>query len=315
MGALMLVAVAGLSACGSGTKEKAPGQSLAKVNGQEITIHQVNEEMMRANVPAEQKDAATKQLLESLIDRQLLLEEAKRDKIDRDPAVMQAIERAKAQIMSQAYLQKRLASIGKPSKEEIDAYFTAHPEIFTQRKEYDMVQMAIESKDFSEDLKAYLLTTKSLPEMAAWMDQHKVKYVVNRQARSTADMPPELTKKIQGLRKGQMFVIQEGNFHVLVGLNDIKDNPMTAEVAAPRIAQFLSDKKNKEAAQAEVKRLRTAAKIEYLNQPKAADAKGAPAVTAAPAVQPVAADKPAAALAAGAKPKDDGAIKRGLDGL
>jgi len=300
MGALMLVAVAGLSACGSGTKEKAPGQSLAKVNGQEITIHQVNEEMARANVPAEQKDAATKQLLESLIDRELLLEEAKRDKVDRDPAVMQAIERAKVQIMAQAYLQKRLAGIGKPSKDEIDAYYTAHPEIFSQRKEYDMVQMVIDSKDYSDELKAYLPTAKSLAEVAGWMDQRKLKYVGNRQARSTADMPPELVKKIKDLRKGQMFVIQEGQSHILVALNDMRDNPVTAEVAAPQIAQFLVNKKNQEGSQAEIKRLRAAAKIEYLNQPKAADVKDKPVVPAA---------------AAGAKPKDDGAIKRGVQGL
>ncbi len=299
---IALLLVAGLSACGSDTKEKAPGQSMARVNGEEITIHQVNEELKAANVSAEQKDAATKQLLESLIDRQLLLEQAKRDKIDRDPAVMQAIERARSQIMAQAYLQKRLLANARPSKDEIDAYFAAHPEIFAQRKEYDMLQLVIESKDYTDELKAYLPTAKSLAEVAAWLDERKLKYVGNRQARSTADMPPELVKKIQGLRKGQMFVIQEGNHHVLVALNDMRDNPMTADVAAPRIGQFLLDKKNREGAEAELKRLRAAAKIEYLNQPKAAEGKDA---AAAPAATPVSAEQK----------KDDSHIKRGLDGL
>lgn len=312
---VMLVAVAGLSACGS--KDKAPGQSLVKVNGQEITVHQVNEELMRGNIPAEQKEAATKQLLEALIDRQLLQGEAMRDKIDRDPAVMQAIERAKAQIISQAYLQKRLAKVAKPTKEEIDAYFGSHPEIFTQRKIFDMSQLIIAAKDLSSDLKVLLGTAKSLEEVAAWLDGHKIAYTPHKMVRSSADLPPELIKKLQGMRKGQMIVIQEGDRNVLVVVNDIKESPVTAAIATPQIGQFLFNKKNKEASEAELARLRTAAKIEYLNQPKVADSKDKPvapaAVAGAAPTAPVAATS--AAPAAGAKPVDDSHVKRGVAGL
>lgn len=76
--ALVLLAAAGLSACGD--KEKKPGQSLASVNGKEITILQLNEELQRAGVQSAQQANASKQLLESLIDRQLLQNEAEKEK-------------------------------------------------------------------------------------------------------------------------------------------------------------------------------------------------------------------------------------------
>ena len=71
---LVLVVATGISACGN--KEQKAGQSLVRVNGEEITVLQINDELKRAGVQAEQQEAATKQLLESLIDRQLILAEA-----------------------------------------------------------------------------------------------------------------------------------------------------------------------------------------------------------------------------------------------
>ena len=112
--ALVLLTAAGLSACGN--KEKKAGQALASVNGEEITVLQLNEELQRANVQAAQQEAASKQLLESLIDRQLLQNEAVKEKMDRDPKVVQAIERAKALIVAQAYMQKRIGTIARPTQ-------------------------------------------------------------------------------------------------------------------------------------------------------------------------------------------------------
>ncbi|MFC7652968.1 SurA N-terminal domain-containing protein [Pseudoduganella danionis] len=105
--ATLLLVAAGLSACGN--KESKPGQALVRVNGEEITVSQLNEELQRANVQAPQQEAASKQLIESLVDRQLLVNEAVQDKLDRDPKVVQAIERAKALIIAQSYLQKNSA--------------------------------------------------------------------------------------------------------------------------------------------------------------------------------------------------------------
>jgi hypothetical protein len=67
--------------------------------------------------------------------------------------------------------------------------------------------------------------------------------------------------------KGQLFIIREGDRSLLISIAETREAPVTVEQAAPQIEQFLFNKRNKEAASAEVKRLRSTAKIEYMNKP------------------------------------------------
>lgn len=287
MCAAAVLVAASLAACGSKTESK-PGQSLASVDGKEITVLQLNEELMRANVPAAQQEQARKRVLEALIDRQLLETEAAKEKVDRDPKVMQSIERAKSTIVAQAYLQKRIGTPARPSHTEVEQYFNQNPQLFTNRKVFDMRQLVLPTSAVNDQVKAAIDASKSLDEVAAWLDEHKIKYGRGQLARSTQDLPPELSAKLVAMPKGQLFIIREGDRSMLLSISDVKDAPVTLEQATPQIEQFLMNKKNREAAEAEIKRLRTAAKIEYLNKsdaPAPGKAPDVPAVagTAAPA--------------------------------
>jgi EpsD family peptidyl-prolyl cis-trans isomerase len=264
-GTLVLVAIVGLSACGS--KEKKAGQTLVRVNGEEITVLQINDELKRAGVKADQQEAATKEILESLIDRQLIIDEAKRNKFDRTPEVLQSIERSKGLIIAQAYLGSLVTNIPKPSIAEIDDYFQKHPEYFTQRKKFDMQQLVFAAKDFSDDLKLAIDSAKSLDEVAAWLDGHNVRYARGELSRYTTDLPENMVAKLKELKKGDLFIVNERENSMLNFITDIKDSPITAKNAAPQINQYLINKKSKEAADAEIKHLRSSAKIEYLNAP------------------------------------------------
>lgn len=312
--ATLLVVAAGLSACGN--KESKPGQTLVRVNGEEITVSQLNEELQRANVQAPQQEAASKQLIESLVDRQLLVNEALQDKLDRDPKVVQAVERAKALIIAQSYLQKKLGPPTKPSAADVEAYFNQHPEFFTNRKQFDMNELVFATKDMNDALKAVIDSAKSLEEVASWMEQHKVAFGRTQISRTSADLPTELVSKLVGMPRGQLFIIKEGERSLLVVITDIKEAPVKLAAAASQIEQYLVNKKNKDAADAELARLRGKAKIDYMNgrQPpeKVAPSASASAAAEAPA-SPV--QLPAAG---GDKPDmkpDDAATARGVTGL
>ena len=268
---VILLTVAGLAACG-GDKQKKVGQALASVNGEEITALQLNEELQRAGVPAAQQEAASKQLLEALIDRQVVENVALKEKIDRDPKVMQAVERAKALIISQAYMQKKLSGMAPPSKAEVEDYFNKHPELFSNRKQFDMRQLLISSKDMNDALKQVIDKSKSLDEVAAWMESNKIGFARGQVSRTTTDLAPELVGKLQSMPKGQLFIINEGDRAMLMTIVDIKEVPVKLAAAAPQIEQYLVNTRTKDAAKQEMERLRAAAKIEYLNQPAAATA-------------------------------------------
>jgi len=265
-----------LSACGNKVEHK-PGQALASVNGEEITVMQLNDELSRSNAPATQQEAARKQALEALIDRQLLISEASREKVDRDPRVVQAIERARSVILAQAYMQKRLGTPGKPTPADVEAYYSQNPQFFSQRKAFDMREIVLPTREVTDELKAVMDKTRSLDEVASWLDAHKVKYQKAQLSRSGSELPPELSAKLLALAKGQLFIVREGERSMLVTIADIRSSPVELDVARPQIEQYLVAKKGKEAAEQEVKRLRASAKIAYINQPSPVADAGAPA--------------------------------------
>jgi peptidyl-prolyl cis-trans isomerase C len=312
--ALILVA-ATLSACGNKARESKPGQALASVNGNEITVLQLNEELQRAGVPATQQDAASKQLLQALIDRQLLQSEAEKEKLDRDPKVMQAIDRARALIIAQAYVQKHVGNVTQPTPAEVEDYFRKHPEFFANRKQFGMNELIMASTDLTPEVKATADGAKSLEEVAVWLDAHKIKYGRTQVTRSTADLNPEVSQKLLAMPKGQIFIVKEGERALLISIAETRDAPVTLQVAGPQIAQYLSTQKNKELAANEVKRLRSTAKIEYMNKSMMPDATSPATAPAAPATA-AAAPAPAAPLASpAASGTDKAALDRGVAGL
>jgi peptidyl-prolyl cis-trans isomerase C len=270
----IVFAAVALSACGN-KAEKKPGQALASVNGQEITVLQLNDELSRVNPQVASQEAGRKQVLEALIDRQLLEAEATKEKLDRDPKVVQSIERAKATLLAQAYLQRRIGQPAKPQPSEVEAYFNQNPQFFAERKQFDLRQLVLPSSALNDDVKKVIDGAKSLDEVATWLTDHQVKFARAQLARTSTDLPPQLSTKLLSMKPGQLFIIREGERSMLMTVAEIKDMPLNLEMAKPQIEQYLQNRKNKEAADAELKRLRTAAKIEYLNAPAGGAAKPA----------------------------------------
>lgn len=299
---LALLAAGMLAGCGDRAKPAKPGQALVNVNGEEITVMQLNEELQRAGVPAARQDQASKQLLQALIDRELLEHAAIQERLDRDPKVIGAIERARSLIVAQVYIQKRLANVARPTPAEVEAYYKAHPAFFDKRKQFSLDQLVIAASDLTPEVRAAADSARSLEEVAVWLDAHGVKFGRAQVTRSTADLNPALSKKLLSMSKGQLFSVREGERAMLLSIAEVREAPVPLSVAAPQITQFLTTRKHKELAAAEVERLRKAAKIEYLNQELAQGAKAAPASMTTPR-----AARPAA--------PDNAAFERGVSGL
>lgn len=281
--ALAIVASAlALGACGKGSTKG--GQVAAKVDGDEVTVHQVNFMLARAGVASEaQAKEASKQILNTLIDQQLLFKKATEAKLDRDPDVMQAIEQSKRQIMVQSYLERKVAPASKPSAVEIHDYYAKNPALFENRRVFRFQEMLLgNNAETTARVKEKVNQGVSLAELARWLQGEKIPFKVNEAVKPAEQLPLDVLPQLQNMKPGQAMALVADKNLLVVQLVAAQEQPVTEDKAKPFIEGYLANKRRAELAQAEIKRLRDGAKIEYVGA--FADAgKPAQAVAQAPA--------------------------------
>lgn len=285
-----------VSGCGDkmDAKDKAKTQVAAKVNKDEITVHQLNYELSKlGNLNPEQAKMAANPVLVSLVDQQLLVQLALADKLDRDPLVMQSLEAARRKILAQALIQKMTANQAAPSDAELTDYYNKHPALFAERRIYRLQEINVPVTPANvEQVKAQLQQTNNLGAFIEWLKSQNIAARAGQSTKTAEQLPLEMLPRLHQMKDGQaMTFAGPGTFNVVVVAGS-QTQPLTMEQAKPMIQRYLDNAKKRELAAAELKRLKAAAKIEYLGQ--FVDA----------GKQPAAAVEPGAALEASAAEGD-----------
>lgn len=261
-----------LSACGdkgdAGGKKIAT-QVAAKVGSEEISVHQINQVLSRSNNTASTPEAAKAQsrdVLEKLIDQQLAVDQATEAKLNRTPEVVAQIESARREILARAYIQQIATALPKPTAEEAQTYFTEHPELFAQRRIYNVqeVVVATPADDVAAQLRTFAGSPRPLEDAAAWLKGRDIKFVQGNASRAAEQIPLELLKQIYTLKDGQSTLIQSAQGATLVQLVSSQLAPVDLATALPRIEQFLGNQRASDAIAAKIKELRASTKIAYM---------------------------------------------------
>lgn len=297
-----------LSACGH--KSEGNTQVVAKVNGDEITVYQLNYAMSRVgNIPKGGENEAEKQVLKSLVDQQLLVKLATDKKLDRNPNVLQAIEASKSQILAQAALEQLVQPLlTKPTDTEIHDYFVKTPELFANRRIYKFIEVSIASKTPLEKIKSMLSGAKSLDEFFGKLRKEDIEFKTATVVKPAEELPTVLLPKFFKMAKGEVAIVPAGDSVSVLQLQDFQEQPVTEEQAKPLIGKYLLEQNRKTLLEAELKKLRDSAKIEYL---------GAFAGTAKSLLTPASAVSAAATTTDTGKADSakDNDLKKGLSGL
>jgi peptidyl-prolyl cis-trans isomerase C len=253
-----------LSACGEKKSASSTSQVVAIVDGQEITIHQVNNELAKTG-----GSQVTKQLLDGLVARQLLVNAAKKDKLDADPAVLADMERARNLVLAQSYVASKLKSPARPLDQEVEDLYRENPDWFAQRKQYEFGQLVIARSNLTPELNTLMdQPGKRMDEVVAWLDSHRIQYARQQVVKTSADLPPQMNASLKTMERGALFVVLEGQTAILTSLQDVKNAPLSLAVATPQIIQYLVTQKQNQASEQLVERLKGEAKIEYSEQAK-----------------------------------------------
>ncbi|MDT9001320.1 EpsD family peptidyl-prolyl cis-trans isomerase [Paucibacter sp. APW11] len=299
-----------LTACGDGKKGDKASQTAAKVNKEEITVHQINYVLQRQQgLKPEQAEAAGRQVLERLIEQELAVQKAQDLKLDRDPRVVQQIEAAKREIIARAYVERLGEGIAKPTAEEISAYYNAKPALFKERRVYSLQELMIEATpEQAVGVRERLKSAKNMGEFADYLKANDIKFVGNQAVRAAEQLPLASLDTVARLKDGDSLVSQAPNGLQVLFLVGSRSQPVDEARARPAIEQFLSNQRKGELVQKEMKALRDAAKVEYVGKFAEAAAAAAAAASAAPA--PTAA--PVAPAAPAASGLDANSISKGM---
>lgn len=277
---LTLVCVAVLvTACGKRSDDKSA--TVATVNGENITQDQLDyasKQIAAAHPAASAPEAA--QVLQGLVEQRLAVQKAEKDKLDRNPGVLQALEATRKDALARYYVEQFVAKVPKPSVEEIKQYYDAHPTNFAQRSVY--VIQKVDARVTPDQSVSLAASAQAAGGAAAVADLLKAKAsAVNvTQSAQPAESLGPLLPKISSMSVGQTIAIAQPQGLTALTIVSIQPQPVTLALAQMGIEQILWNQKKREALQAETKTLRAAAHIDYLGK----FGPGTPSATAASAV-------------------------------
>ena len=275
------MAVALLAACGGG-KDKPASQVAAKVNKEEISVHQINFVMQQQRgIKPEQADAAGKQILERLVDQELAVQKAQELKLDREPRVVQQIEAAKREIIARAYLEKTGEAAPKPTPEEVGKYYADKPALFKDRRVYNIQEIAIEAKpEQVPDLRTRLTAAKTVNDFIDYLKANNFRFGGNQAVRPAEQLPLNMLDSFAKMKDGQAMLVPSASGAQVIVLTGSKLEPVDEARAKPAIEQFLLNDAKRKLVDSNLKSMRAAAKIEYVGKFAEGAASAAPAAAA-----------------------------------
>ena len=263
---LALACVAALTvACGR--KAEDTSAAVATVNGEKITQNQLDfavKQIAAARPGASAPEAG--QVLQSLVEQRLAVQKAEKDKLDRNPGVLQAMEAARKDALARFYIEQVAAKVAKPTADEVKQYYDAHPANYAQRNAY--VIQKVDARVAADQAAALAGSAQAASGAVAVADLLRAKASAVNVTESTqpAESLGPLLPKISTMAPGQTIVLPQPQGLTALTLVGVKPLPLALAQAQPAIEQLLWNQKKREALMADTKAMRATARIDYLGK-------------------------------------------------
>lgn len=218
----MVLALA-LFACKPATTEQAKkeGKVLAEVNGKTITTEDFMQEIDRLPPylkPMVASPEGKKELLDSMIVREVILVQAKKDGVDKSKEVADRLEDLRKRLIVETYLKKKVEQEAKVSDEEMKKFYEENKDKFKGGEQVRASHILVKSEQEAQDVLAQLKKGASFEELAK-------KYSKDSTAAKGGDlgwfprgaMVPEFDKAAFSLKEGELsgIVKTQFGFHII----------------------------------------------------------------------------------------------------
>jgi EpsD family peptidyl-prolyl cis-trans isomerase len=257
--ALVLAAAPLLWSCGG---SKAPtGQVVATVDGDEVTLSELNQEAKLQNIGDANNPAIRQQLLQTVIDRKLLASSAANQKIDRSPDYLLLRKRAEELILSDLFIRKSLTTSDQPRADQIEEFARSKPDIFERRTIFTVDQITFPQTN-NPALMRQLGAAKTLEEIEQRLSEAGVPRERATGKWDSARMPEGLPQRLRSLGSGEPFV-QVSNPMVAGVIVGMQGAPVPDQQRRALATQGLMQQRVQNSLTAWLERSRKAAKIQY----------------------------------------------------
>lgn len=247
----------------SGCGKKATGQVVAVVNGDEITLDELNAELSSVNLPASaDKKLAMRQLLQQIVDRRLLAQTAKEQGLDRDPAYVTQQRRMNEDLLVRMFAKKTADTIPVPTAAEIDKYIASHPMVFGSRTRYKLDQIRFEMPADSSKLKA-LEADHSMDAIIARLDSMGIKFQRGNSALDSGSVVPAALKQVTSLPPGEPFITPAGRQIAVSVITGTEPLAVPQAQFRPLAVQALRNENLNKIGETRLKEARAKGTIEY----------------------------------------------------
>ena len=247
----------------SGCNKKAEGQTVAIVNGEEITAAELNAELANAKIPPgmEKKDVRSR-VLQQMIDRRLLAQQAKKDGVDKSPDFLNRQRRMNEDLLISMLASRQMDTTKLPSSSEIQQFQASRPEMVAKREQWNLEQIRF-TMPTDPAVKSKLEATKTLDEIAKVLSDAKITFDRQKNRLDTAVIPHDLYGRLMTADPGEPFIVPIGNLAIASVITSREPAAITGDQAQPIAVAALRRTQAAKLMQDRLKSLRDAAKIDY----------------------------------------------------
>lgn len=205
----------------SGKTAKSTGEVLAEVNGTNITTGDFKKEL--ENLPPYLKPMTEtaegkKEMLETMIIRELILQQAKKDGVDNSPQVAEKLEELKKRLVVEAYLKKKVEEKANISDADLQKFYDENKDKFKSGDQIKASHILVKEEKVAQEILGKIKSGGAFEELAK-------KFSMDSAGAKGGDlgwfgkgsMLPEFEKAAFGLKEGEVsgIVKTKFGFHII----------------------------------------------------------------------------------------------------
>ena len=247
-----------LAACTGHKKDTT--QSAARVDGTEITVHQINYRLQRERgLRPEQQEEAGRKILE-----QLIVEKAEKTKMDLEPGAQQALDAARREVLARSYVEQAAQGVAAPTDQTMRAYYNANTELFANRRIYTMQEYLAKVPEAQiPALRAMVEGGKSTAEIEAWFKAGNYPFRGQQSTHPAEQIPLNALKTLAAVQDGHGLLASAGDQVHVTYVTASTSAPVTFDKAKQVIGQYLSVESRRKATEGNLSALRSVAQVTY----------------------------------------------------